>query len=190
MQKDDSHYHCSAEWHFAQLTGKGSHFAPLLYTFAFHLSKTSGIFSASKVRLTEYFGVDDKTIRKACRLLVALGFFEIVSEEPGATVRYKLIRHKDWAAEHPGRCVQKMETPWTNEPGADPLGVQLHAISGHRFTTFPNIVKGIRKTGHGEQAICEHFRSFVAQELPKGTQWRNGFAGRFIKHLKEQPIIQ
>src|SRR5258707_15823198 len=112
MPNEDSYYHCTAEWHFAQLTGKGSTFAALLYSFALFLSKRTDIFSASKARLTAYFGVDDKTIRKACRLLVDLGFFEILSQEIGATVRYKIVRHLDWSIKHPGHCVQRSATPW------------------------------------------------------------------------------
>jgi len=186
----ETHYHCSAEWHFSHLTGKGAHTASMIYTFALHLSKKSGIFFASVPRLAEYFGVDERTVRKALRLLVTLGFFEIARQEPGASVRYKPVLHSIWKnlPKNAGRCAEKSTTPWEDEV-QDRLAVDLHAISGGRFTTFPNIVKAMYKTGHSAQAICAHFHTFVDLEKPTGKVWANGFAGHFIKYLRAQDAM-
>lgn len=185
-----SPFYCSSEWHFARLKkkGRGASHAALIYSLALHLSSKSGIFSASTPALAAYFDADERTIRKAIRQLVALGFLEIETCERGATVRYKPVKHRDWAAIHPGRCTEKETMPWADEPG-DTLGKELHAISGGRFKPYPNFVKGIRKTGHSEPAIREMFRAFVLQDKPVGRKWVAGFAGRFIKYLRNQPLL-
>jgi len=184
---ETGHYHCSAEWHFARLAGQGAYTAALIYSHSLRLSKKSNVYSASVPRLAAYFSVDERTVRKAIRALVALGFFEILRAEAGCSINYKPIHHRDWCVKHPGRCTEKLEMPWANEQ-QDTLGPELHAISGHRFMVFPNFLKGMRKTGHDDAAVREHFRAFVQQELPSGKQWRNGFAGHFIQYLKKQPV--
>lgn len=184
---ENSRYYCTSEWHLSRFTGKGAHYAGLIHSFALRLSKKSGIFSPSIPNLAEYFGADEKTIRKAIRLLVDTGFFNGVSNEPGASVRYRPIRHEEWAKTHPGRCTEKETMPWSNEPG-DTLGVELHAISGQRFKPFPNFIRGMRKTKHSDAAIRDHFRAFINQRVPIGKQWATGFAGNFIKYLKNQPL--
>jgi hypothetical protein len=183
---ENSRFHCSAEWHFSRFHGKGTQYAYLIYSFALHLSKKSGIFSASAPTIAAYFDADVKSVRSSLRLLAATGFFEKVSSEPGASIRYKPTSHKDWAAKHPERCTEKDETPWAHEVG-DPLGPELYAISGGRFMPYPNFVIAIRNTGHGTEAICEFFREHIEREKPVGKKWRNGFAGRFIKFLKSRP---
>jgi hypothetical protein len=184
-----SHYHCSSEWHFARLKrkGRGPNYAALIYSFALHLSKKSGVFYASTPRLAEYFGADVRSIRKALRQLVILGFFEKISEEPGATISYRPIHHKAWAANHTGQCTEKASTPWDEEPG-DTLGRELHAISGGRFYPRPNFVKAMRNTGHSEADIREHFRTFVLNAQPVGKSGAVGLSGRFIKHLRNEQI--
>lgn len=184
-----SSFHCSSEWHFSRLKGQGAHYAPLIYSLALRLTKKSNVFSASIPTLAAYFGADEKTIRKAIRLLLDKGFFELISEESGASVRYRPLRHPDWAAKHGGQCTEKCSYPWEGEPGADTLGPELYAISGQRFRPYPNFIKGMRKTGHSEEAIREHFRDFIAERKPVGSRaWNIGLAGDFIKHLRNQPI--
>lgn len=185
---ETGHYHCSAEWHFARLTGKGATLAAIIYSHSLRLSKKSSVFSASVPRLAAYFGVDERTVRKAIRALVALGFFEIARQEAGVSVNYRPVHHRDWSVKYPGRCTEKLEMPWADEQ-QDTLGPELHAISGHRFTVFPNFIKAMRKTGHSDASIRGHFRTYVQQTLPTGKQWRNGFAGHFIQFLKTQPLL-
>jgi hypothetical protein len=185
---ETSNYFCSSEWHFVRFKGKGAYYAGPIYSLSLRLSKKSGIFSASVPELADYFGADEKTIRKAIRLLGNTGFFNGVSHEPGASVRYRPIRHEEWAKIHPGRCTEKETMPWSNEP-SDTLGVELHAISGQRFKPFPNFIRGMRKTHHSDAAIREHFRTFINQQIPIGRQWATGFAGNFIKYLKDQTIL-
>jgi helix-turn-helix protein len=180
-----SHYHCTSEWHLAKLTGKGAYCAAIIYPFALHLSGTSGIFFASIPRLADYFSIDERTVRKAIKLLVDIGFFAVLAKEPGASVRYRVIRHLEWAKLHAGRCTEKYATPWEEEE-QDRLAVELYQLSGGRFTLLANVLKGIRKTGHGEDDIKRHFQDFIGQTQPKGRQWVYGLAGKFIKYLKQQ----
>src|SRR5260370_37703777 len=97
---ENSKFHCSAEWHFSRLRGRGTQYAYLIYWFALHLSKKSGIFSARIPTLAGYFCADDKSVGNAIRLLAATGFLEKVSWEQSASVRYMRISHKDWAVKH------------------------------------------------------------------------------------------
>jgi hypothetical protein len=184
----ETHYHCTAEWHLSKLKGSGATLAPLIYNFAFYLSKKSGVFYASIPRLAAYFSADEKTVRKAIRLLVKQGFFELLGQSPGATVRYKPISHTIWKTKYLG-CSEKLTAPWANEPGQDKLAVQLHAISGGQYTAFSNLIKGMRNTRHSEAAILEHFRTFIDIERPVGKRWGNGFSGHFIQYLRQQPVV-
>jgi len=176
---------CSAEWHLSHLHGQGSTLAPLIYSLSLRLSKKSGIFFASIPTLAQYFKSDERTIRKAIRILAAIKFFEIAREETGASVCYRPIHHSIWEKNNPGKCAEKWQGPWAKEV-QDTLGPELHAISGGRFRVYPNWMKAMRKTGHSDNAIRYHFRAYIAQVLPTGQQWTVGLAGRFIKYLKAQ----
>lgn len=182
-----SEFHCCAEWHFANFKGDGKALAPLIYNFALRLSKKSGVFSASIPQLAEFFRVDERNARAALRTLTDTGFFIVLYSEPGAAVCYRPVLHKAWQENHPGQCTEKIQMPWAAEK--DTLGVELCAISGQRFKPFPNFVKGMRKTGHSTVAIRAHFVAFVNEQQPKGKAWRNGFAGKFIKYLKQQEVL-
>jgi hypothetical protein len=143
---DISTLHCSADWHFSRIKGRGARYAAMIHARAISIS-TSGIFSASIPTLAAYFDADEKTIRATLRQLVNLGFLEVDEKERGATVRYRPVKHEDWKASHPGCCVEKEVMPWSNETG-DPLGRMLHQISGRQF----------RNTGCDDAEIVEHFR--------------------------------
>jgi hypothetical protein len=182
-----SEFFCIAEWHFSGFKGKGAATAPLIYNFALRLSKKSGVFSVSIPHLAKFFRVDERTVRKAIHLLVDKEFFIELRTEAGAAVTYRPVLHTVWAQTHPGQCTEKMQMPWAADE--DPLGVELYAISGQRFKPYPNFVKGMRKTGHSPVAIRSHFVAFVEQDQPTGKQWKNGFAGKFIKYLKEQEVL-
>ena len=127
-------------------------------------------------------------MRSGIKLLVGLGFFEVLRREKGASVNYRPIHHRDWLLKRPGLCIEKDAMPWDGE-AQDTLGPELHAISGHRFRVYPNWIKGMRKTGHDDAAIREFFRAFIAEYLPTGKQWAFGLAGDFIKYLKTQPLL-
>ena len=183
-----SYYHCSSEWHFARLKKQGATYAAIVYSLALHLARKTGVFHASIPRLAEYFEADERSIRKAIRQLLALGFFEKISANPGDTVRYRPVPHKEWAAKHPGCCTEKCPTPWDNE-AKDTLGMELHAISGGKYNTHANFLKAMRKTGHADAAIREHFRAFVdIDRLDSRNSRIHGVSGRFIKYLRTQPI--
>src|SRR5260370_15217598 len=102
MLSQDSRYHCSAEWHFAHLKGRGKFLAATLYSLAFHLSKNSGVFFASIPGLADYFGVSERTVRKALASLSTVGFLQIVARPRGRAVQYCAIGHKEWQQLHPG----------------------------------------------------------------------------------------
>jgi hypothetical protein len=142
------------------------------------------VFSASVPKLAAYFNADEASIRKAIALLVSKGFFEVLGQIPGTTRHYRAIGHTEWGAKNPGKCTEKETMPWSNEPG-DTLGVELYAISGRLFPVYPNLLKGMRNTGHNDAAIREHFRTFFREQTgDQCKNWKHGFAGRFIKYLK------
>jgi hypothetical protein len=171
---DISSLHCSADWHFARIKGRGGPaYASMIHARAISIS-TSGVFSASIPTLAAYFDADEKTIRATLRQLVDLGFLVVDAEELGATVRYRPVKHEEWRASHPGCCVEKETMPWSNEAG-DPLGVMLHQISGRQFKAFPNQIVGMRNTGCGDAEIAKHSRDFVNFTKPVGGEWANGY---------------
>src|SRR5262249_3128297 len=148
-----SPYHCTSERHLGAVTGNGASLALAIYGFAFHLSKTSGVFFASIPRLAAYLCADEKTVRKAVRLLVKTGFFEELYSAPGTSKRYRPVRHPDWQKKHGGEkacidkgyCVEKTPMPWDDEE-LDKFGQRLHSISGGQYKPFPGFIKGMRNT--------------------------------------------
>lgn len=180
-------YFCSSEWHFARFTGKGAYHAHLIYTTSLHLSKKSGVFFASIPRLATYLGCDERSVRKAIKLLLDTGFLIKLAEEPGKSVRYKPVHHRDWAVSHPGCCAEKLEMPsWFGD--GDPLGRALYAASGGNFKTYPNFLKGMRNIGHDDAAILRFWGEFLLVDRPAGPRWHDGVYARFMKHLRNQPV--
>jgi hypothetical protein len=183
-------FHCSAEWHFARLQGKGRFFAATLYSFAFHLSKSTGSFFASIPRMAEYFGVDERTVRKALHALEQTGFFELLAKPRGRPRQYRVVGHKEWASLRPGVCPQKEQTPWEDEP-KDELGKMLYAISAGRFRPYPNFLKGMRRTGHSDLEIARHFRGFMKTYRPKNMRiYAMGLCKQFMSYLRSQPVVE
>ena len=184
---ETSSYFCTSEWHFAEFKGKGAYYAPLIFGFALRMAKTSGKFYCSIPRLQVYFRLDERTVRAALHLLVATGFFQMLSDESGKAITYKPIKHQEWAKLHPGRCPEKIEMPsWFGDQ--DPLGRALFAASSGNVTFYPNFIKGMRKTGHSDQSILGHWSAFLLVDKPTGKQWKQGIVGRFMKHLRAQPV--
>lgn len=187
-----SPYHCTSERHLARLTGNGASLTLAIYGFAFHLSGKSGVFFASIPRLAAYFEADEKTVRKALRLLAKSGFLEEIDAPEGKTVRYKPVSHLDWQKKRggaancirDGRCVEKPEGKPYEEMGK--LGQRLYAISGGDYRPYPNFIKGMRNTGHSDEAIERHFRDYLdANDVPN---WKHGFQKDFMAYLREQEI--
>lgn len=182
-------FYCCSEWHFARLRGRGSNITPIVYTLALNFSKNTGVFNIAAGNLADFFGVEVKNVQRAYLHLVRLGFFEVLHRERGTSVKYRVLKHRDWAAKHPGSCAERIEMPWEDEE-KDKLGQRLYAISGGRYRTYANFLKGMRNTGHDDNAIETLFREFIAKEHPTGKMWRNGFSGRFMKFLRSKPVAE
>jgi hypothetical protein len=174
--------YCSAEWHLVRI---GADYAPVVYSYAMLLSKNSGRFSLSIAEMAGYFGADPKSIRKAVRKLRKAGFLIKLREEPGRPIAYRPVHHMEWSKDHPGQCLEKVQMPWSGEE-VDPLVKRLHAASDGRLNLFPNFVRGMRNTGHSDDAIVGHFESFY-QALPLGSS--KGIFGQFMKHLRTQSVV-
>lgn len=171
---------CSAEWH---LSRSGSMYAAVIYGFAQKLSKQTGRFNASIPKLAEYFHADDRAIRKAIKKLVRSGFFVKLRAVPGSSVAYRPVPHKEWANKNPNCCLEMIKNPWSDEE-KDALAIWLYAASDRTMKCFPNFMVAIRKTGHSEEAVRQHFQVFYAED---GNEKKGRFK-RFLQHLREQPV--
>ena len=190
MDANNSYFHCTSERHFAHLKGHGAHHASLLYTFSLRLAGKKRTFFCSVPRLADYFGVDERTIRHAIHHLKYTGFFELLRNERGGdgAVVYKPLYHGERIEKFgAGQCVQKLDMPWQGEE-MEPLGQALYAASGGRFKPYKNLAIGIRnaanRAGLTDAAVLLHFAAFVEMDRPSGKRWVNGFAGRFVKYLR------
>jgi hypothetical protein len=180
-ESETSRLYCSAEWHFARF--QGGTYAGLIYSLALRVADKSGKCFVSIPELTKYFNADDKAIREAIQLLVLSGFFVAVSAAPGRSVEYRPVPHSEWAAAHPGYCIHKDELPWSD---GDQLGRALWAISGGQYRFEVNFLKGLRKTGHSDDAIAEHFRIFWPKHDPKEKH----VTKFFLEYLRSQkPVV-
>lgn len=185
----ESFYHCSAEWHLWQLKdskGRRTRFAAVLYTFAYHLSKGSGVFYASAVRIAEHFGISKWTVLRAMEALTAAGFFVLINKEFFQSSIYRVVSHEEWAKVHPARCVVKVEYPWSDEIG-DELGVQLYTKSGGRVKWFPNILGALRKTGLTDEQIVQEFECFFDWYVTGKHGQYKSIPFRFLNFLKANP---
>lgn len=167
-QHDEYSYHCSPEWHLAQL--RHTPLAGLLYSFALRISKKSGRFHGSVLGIAEYFGVGRWKVQRALAALVDLGFFVRDLQERFTPTVYRVIAHKDWAAQHPGGCAVKAEFPWSTEEG-DQLGKRLWNASGGKLKYKMFQLKTLRKTGLTDDQIVRAFEGFVgAEQTRRETQ--------------------
>jgi hypothetical protein len=175
---DESPFHCSAEWHLQQMT---SRLALAVYSLARKLSGTSGVFSASAENVAMYFGVHRNTAQRALEELANFGFFELSQIERFKPNVYHVVDHKEWAIRHPGQCVKKSSFPWDGE--GDPLGTQLHAISGQRVKFLPNQAAALRKFGLSDDQIKAEFHTFLDESSYEGKRWKYAYYD-FLKHLR------
>jgi len=107
-----SDYYRTAEWHITKMK---STWALAVYNFALRISKESGVFFCSAVRLAEYFGCNERSIRRAYKQLLEAGFFELTDQVTYEPNVYKVVRHKLWAEKHPGQCPTKLSFAWSSE---------------------------------------------------------------------------
>jgi hypothetical protein len=145
------------------------------------VSSKSGIFYASTLNMTRYFGTHRNVVSSTLAELQHAGFLELVQAERGKPNCYKLIDHKVWAAAHPGQCVQESSMPWKGE--GDPLGPQLYAISGGRAKFWPRQMTGLRNLGFSDDQITDQFRAFLEKWEYRGRVWKRMYFD-FLVHLK------
>ena len=126
---------CSAEYHFARMTGKGSTLVPLLYGVVFHIAKESKSFFVELSKVTKYLNVGDPDlIYSAARLLVKSGFFEVWDRKLGQATAYRPVGHKEWSERWKrfDLCCKKEDKPfpYIEDTEAQLLGRKLSAIFG------------------------------------------------------------
>jgi hypothetical protein len=149
-------YHCTAEWHFARLR---SRYTSLLHGFAMRLSNQSGSFYCSQSNLAKYFGCSRRTIWTAIQGLEGSGFFlRTFPNCPFYTNVYTVFDHRTWADRNPGKCVTRIEMPWSKEGQA--LGSRLHAISGGRVKFYQDQIMWLQARASDEE-IERRFRQLL-----------------------------
>jgi hypothetical protein len=160
---ENGYYHCSWEWHIAQL----SPVCALIYPLAFRVSggEKSKLadrrFFGSAGSLATYFGYSAYQIRRGLIELEEAGFFQLIARKKFKPTRYRVLSHDDWATKHKGKCTFKVEYPWTGE--GDPLGQTLWKLSDGevKFANFQII--GLRKLGVDEEKITDGFSDYWEQ---------------------------
>lgn len=139
-------FHCSADWHLAKL-GK---YVALVHALALRVQGDDGFFYGSAPQVAEYFGADDKAIRKAFDTLTETGFFEEVEVREGQSTVYRALRHVEWAEKYPGQCAVKRErdadparsTGRVNDEDlkANPTRSQGSPLPAQRVDTLPDLL--------------------------------------------------
>lgn len=162
QRMEDSSFHCSEQWHLADL----SPICSLIYSLAYKLSRSKakariGLPSTlycSAVSLAIYFGRDPSTIRRGLKELVELGFLIKVDARKFKPNVYRVLSHEEWANENPGKCAVKLSLPYTDE--GDPLGQDLRSISGGRAEFKAYQVAYIRTLGLPDEVILKNFADY------------------------------
>jgi hypothetical protein len=140
--------------------------------------------------LADFFHVSYNSVWRSVRKLRELGFLE--DDGPGPKdlweMRtrdhdhkiYKVIRHKDWQASHPGECEEREYMPWDSET-ADPLAVSLWNISGGRVKWYRNQLAALRSSGLADDELVRAWEGFrEVNESWRAAQWR------FIREMKAE----
>ena len=173
---DTAAFHCCAERHLARLKPR----AALVYPFALRISKHSKRFACSASSVGDFLGLHRTTVLRAYHQLADIGFFELLERGHFDVNIYRVLRHDEWANEHPGLCATKSEFPWTGD--GDPLGQKLYAISGARVKFKEFQVKEYRATGLDESTIVllfDEFRSGTGKyRKPRNVPYH------FLMHLR------
>jgi hypothetical protein len=181
-----SDYYCTAEWHVTKMK---STWALAVYELALKISEKSGRFFCSAVSLANYFGCNEKSIRRACKQLAEAGFFELTDQaffEPNV---YKPVRHKSWAEKHPGHCVTKLEFPWSGE--CNRLGQALWRASGGQARLGTYQVRFLERLGLSGEEIVSDFAAFWSRQShsKRADQFKSNrrlLIGQFIDLMKEK----
>jgi len=179
-------YHCTAEWH---LTRMKSRWALAVYNFALRISKESGVFFCSAVRLAEYFGCNERSIRRAHKQLLEAAFFELTDQVTYEPNVYKVVRHKLWAEKHPGKCVMKREFPWSQD--GNQLGRALWSVSGGQAPFMNHHIKSLQKLGFSDEEIISEFKAFWSshRHTMRADRFKSNrrlLIGQFIDLMKEK----
>lgn len=159
FDSNETAFHCCAEWHLARLKSPTT---ALVYPFALRIATNSGKFACSAISVSHFLGVHRTTVLRAYQELTTLGFFELLEHGMFDTNIYRVLRHNEWADQHPGLCAVKVEYPWTGE--GDPLGQRLYAASGGRVKFKDFQVRAYRATGLEEDTIVELFEDYRSAE--------------------------
>ena len=172
LHAEDSILHCSAGWHFARMTGKGSTLAFMLYERSCAVAGTrpDSRFFVTIKNLAPYFAVHRNRLLDAAHLVVESGFWVLVEGRRGHACVYRPLRHGkpdniegSWLETHPDCCCNKLVMPWANEEH-DPLARELWKIT-QGMDWRPNVVKGLRKYGEDEDII--ELAEYAMKEMPE-----------------------
>jgi hypothetical protein len=145
-------FECSEYFHLAEL----SPICSLVYGLAYKLTKGGeNLFFASADSIAGYLGRSPSQVRRGLKQLEAYGLLNLESAKTFRTNSYRVLSHKDWAAQHPGRCCKKIEFPYTDE--GDLLGKQLWQITGGRVKFQQFQVTNLRKLGFSDEEIIAEF---------------------------------
>jgi hypothetical protein len=113
--------------------------------------------------IVDYFHVSRSKVQRAIKALVDSEFFVLVAQETFQPSVYRVISHKEWAAQHPGQCAVKEAFPWSAHQG-DQLGVRLWNASGGKVKYQPYQLIALRKTGKTDDEIMTAFETFFAAD--------------------------
>jgi len=182
-------FECSEYFHLADL----SPICSLVYGLAYKLTKGGdNPFFASANSVASYFGRSASQVRRGLKQLEAYGLLELRSAKSFRTNSYRVVSHREWASQHPGRCCEKLEFSYTDE--GDPLGRQMWQITGGRVKFQPFNSVYIRKLGFTDNEIIEAFSSFWNEKGHKlderevSPHFYMALASTKEKRLKEAPI--
>jgi hypothetical protein len=181
-----SEYHCTAEWHISRMK---SRWALAVYNFALRISKESGVFFCSAVRLAEYFGCNERSIRRAYKQLLEAGFFELTDQVTYEPNVYKVVRHKLWAEKNPGQCPTKLSFGWSSE--CSRLGQALWCASGGQARLGTYQVRFLERLGLSGEEIVSDFAAFWSRQshsvrADRFKSNRRLLIGQFIDVMKEK----
>ncbi len=162
--------HCSTEYHFARMTGRGSRFAPLLYNVALRIAGDGGLFMMSIQTLVPYLNVmKDEGLYAAASLLVESGLWEVAEHEAGKPKKYRVWNHESWSEKNDGVycCKKAAPFPFTEPTRENAIGRILYAIMGEKF--FPNVIEGWRRLVENDDQLITLAGDFMKEDLTKGS---------------------
>jgi len=171
-------YHCCEEWHLARLAPV----CALVYCFARRISYQSRVFVCSATNLSNFFGYNERSIRRGFDQLNEFGFFQAQERALFCPTKYKVLNHEEWAEQHPGMCAVKLEYPWAGE--GDPLGQRLWVESSCRIKFHDFQMQNIRSLGFTADEILGEFQAYLHQEGQ--CKKRENVPGGFFLYLKRK----